>query len=241
MFIVATIISTLLAVYAVVAAPVDSAAGAATGVSGLYLAAAVYVPLALWFGIWGCLAGYFSCIFMGLYLSSIGVPGYTLSFILVWSFADFFEGFVTLLIYRSLKTKPKLKLKCPKVTYGINAALIAVLVASAFFLVYSYADLFIITFALSIILVLAQAAFEDRKTWLTWLPVGVILASIVSGTFGVTAMATFGLIPWAIFGTVFFGWVFGDIIVLATFGTVLTVVLSPYIVKSKIYVRRYLS
>lgn len=240
-FIVATLISTVLAVYAVVAAPVDSAAGAATGVSGLYLAAAVYVPLALWFGIWGCLAGYCSCIFMGLYLSSIGAPGYTLSFILVWSLADFFEGFVPLLVYRSLKTKPKLKLKRPAVTYGINVALIAVLVASAFFLVYSYADLFIVTFALSIILVLAQAAFEDKKTWLTWLPVGVILASVVSGTFGVTAMAAFGMIPWAIYGTVFFGWVFGDIIVLATLGTVLTVVLSPYIVKSKIYVRRYLA
>lgn len=33
---------------------------------------------------------------------------------------------------------------------------------------------------------------------------------------------------------VFFGWIFGDIIVLATMGTVLTVVLSPFIVKSKI-------
>jgi hypothetical protein len=240
-FLVATLISTVLAVYAVVAAPVDSAAGAATGVSGLYLAAAVYVPLALWFGIWGCLAGYFSCVLMGLYLCSIGVPGYTLGFILVWSLADFFEGFVPLLIYRSLKTKPTLKLKRPKITYGINAALLAVLVTSGFFLVYSYPEAFIVTFALSILLVLAQAAVEDRKTWLTWLPVGVIIASVVSGAFGVGAMAVFGMIPLSIFGNVFFGWVFGDIIVLATFGTVLTVVLNPYIVRSKIYVRRYLS
>jgi len=240
-FLVATLISTVLAVYAVIAAPVDSAAGAATGVSGLYLAAAVYVPLALWFGLWGCLAGYFSCVLMGLYLCSIGVPGYTLSFILVWSLADFFEGFVPLLIYRSLKTKPTLKLKRPKITYTINAALLGVLVASGFFLVYSYPEAFIVTFVLSIILVLAQAAVEDRKTWLTWLPVGVIVASVVSGAFGVGAMAAFGMIPISIFGSVFFGWVFGDIIVLATLGTVLTVVLNPYIVKSKIYVRRYLS
>ena len=130
-FIVATIVCTVLAIYAVVAAPVDSTAGAATGVSGLYLAAAVYVPLALWFGIWGCLAGYASCVFMGLYLNSLGVPGYTLDFILVWSLADFFEGLVPLLIYRSLKTKPTLKLKRPKLTYGLNALLIAVLVCSA--------------------------------------------------------------------------------------------------------------
>ena len=240
-FIVATIVCTVLAIYAVVAAPVDSTAGAATGVSGLYLAAAVYVPLALWFGIWGCLAGYASCMFMGLYLNSLGVPGYTLDFILVWSLADFFEGLVPLLIYRSLKTKPTLKLKRPKLTYGLNALLIAVLVFSAFALVYSYTTAFIATFALSIMLVLVQATVEDRKTWLTWLPIGVLLASVVSGIFGVGAMAAFGMIPMAIFQPVFFGWVFGDIIVLATLGTVLTVVLNPFIVRSKIYVRRFIS
>ena len=240
-FIVATFVCTVLAIYAVVAAPVDSTAGIATGVSGLYFAAAVYVPLALWFGIWGCLAGYVSCVFMGLYLNSLGVPGYTLDFILVWSLADFFEGLVPLLIYRSLKTKPTLKLKRPKLTYALNALLLAVLAFSAYFLVYSYSTAFIATFALSIVLVMVQAAVEDRKTWLTWLPIGVLLASLVSGIFGVGAMAAFGMIPMAIFQPVFFGWVFGDIIVLATLGTVLTVVLNPFIVKSKIYIRRFIS
>ncbi|MGE5556309.1 MAG: hypothetical protein ACM3UY_08645 [Methanocella sp.] len=240
-FVVATIVCTVLAIYAVVSAPVDSAAGAATGVSGLYLAAAVYVPLALWFGLWGVMAGYVSCVFMGLYLGSLGVPGYTLEFILVWSLADLFEGLVPLLIYRSLRIKPTLKLKQPKATYALNGLLLAVLVSSAFFLVYSYATLFIVTFVLSIVLVLVQALIEDRKTWLTWLPIGVLLASVVSGAFGVGAMAAFGMIPWEAFQGVFFGWVFGDIIVLATLGTVLTVVLSSYIVKSKIYVHRYLS
>ena len=117
-FVVSTLVCTALAIWAVVAAPVDSSVGAATGVSGLYLAAAVYVPVALWFGIWGCLAGYFSCVFMGLDLNFIGVPGYPLDFVLVWSLADFFEGFVPLLIYRSLKTKPVLNLKHPKSLTG---------------------------------------------------------------------------------------------------------------------------
>jgi hypothetical protein len=234
-FAVATLVCTVLAIWAVVSAPVDSAAGAATGVSGLYLAAAVYVPLALWFGIWGCLAGYLSCIFMGLYV------GYSIEFALVWALADLFEGLVPLLIYRSLKTKPTLTLKHPKVTYAINGGLIAVLVCSGFALVYSYTTLFIATFILSILLVVAQALVEDRKTWLTWLPIGVLLASVLSGTFGVVALAAFGFIPMAVFGTVFIGWVFGDIIVLATLGTLLTVVLTPYIVRSKIYVERYFS
>ena len=38
------------------------------------------------------------------------------------------------------------------------------------------------------------------------------------------------------FPTVFFGRVFGDIIVLATIGTILTIVLTPYIVKYRVYV-----
>jgi hypothetical protein len=240
-FIVATIVCTVLAIYAVVAAPVGSTAGAATGVSGLYLAAAVYVPLALWFGIWGCLAGYASCVFMGLYLNSLSVPGYTWDFILVWSLADFFEGLVPLLIYRSLKTKPTMKLNHPKLTYTLNALLLAILAFSAYFLVYSYSTAFIATFGLSITIVLIQAAVEDRKTWLTWLPIGVLLASLVSGLFGVGVMAAFGMISMGIFQQVFFGWVFGDIIVLATLGTVLMVVLNPFIVKSKIYVRRFIS
>ncbi len=119
-FIVATFVCTVLAIYAVVAAPVDSAAGAATGVSGLYFAAAVYVPLALWFGIWGCLAGYVSCLFMGLYLNSLGVPGYTLGFILVWSLADFFEGSGAASDLSVPKNQAYLEVEAPKTNLRIK-------------------------------------------------------------------------------------------------------------------------
>jgi hypothetical protein len=230
-FVVATVICTILAIWAVVLAPV----GSVSGVSGLYIAAAVYVPLALWFGVWGCFAGYLSCIFMGLYL------GYSLPFVLVWGLADFFEGFIPLLIYRSLKTKPALALKRPRITYGLNALLVLVLVVSAAALVLSLTTVFIVTFVVGIALLLVQASVEDRKTWLIWLVVGVLFASVVSGVFGVGALAVFGSIPMSIFPSVFFGWVFGDIIVLATLGTVLTVTLTPLIIKSKIYVRRFFS
>lgn len=230
-FAAATAVSTVLAIWAVIAAPVE----AVPGVSGLYLAAAVYVPLALWFGVWGCLAGYFSCLFMGLYL------GYGLEFVLVWSLADFFEGFVPLLIYRSLKLKPAMALHRPKLTYLLNGFLALTLMVSAFALINALTVVFIGTFFVSIALLVVQAIFEDRKTWTTWLIVGVFLASLVSGVFGVGALAAFGIIPTAIFPTVFFGWVFGDIIVLATLGTILTVALTPTIIKSKIYVKRYFS
>jgi hypothetical protein len=236
-FAVSTFICTVLAIWAIVTVPVGNAAG----ISGLYFAAAVYVPLALWFGIWGCLAGYASCVFMGLYLNFIGVPGYTLPFVLVWALADFFEGFVPLMIYRSLKTKPTLNLKNPKATYTLNIALALVLAGSAAALVGGYSWAFLLTFMLSITLVLVQAAVEDHKTWLTWLPVGVFLASLVSGIFGVGTLAAFGNIPLSAFPSAFSGWVLGDIVVLATLGTILTVLLTPIIVKSKFYVHRYFS
>jgi hypothetical protein len=232
-FVVATAVCTLLAIYAAVLAPVESATGAVTGVSGLYLAAAVYVPLALWFGVWGCLAGYLSCVFMGIFL---GMP---LPFVLVWALADFFEGFVPLMIYRSLKTKPFIGLKHPKLTYGINVLLALVLFDAAFSLVNSVTWAFIASFLIAILLVLFQAVLEDRKTWLIWLSVGVVIASVVSGVFGVGAMAAFGDITLSSFPTVFLGWVFGDIIVLVTLGTILTVTLTPIIIKSRFYVRKF--
>ncbi len=230
-FAVATIISTGLAIWAVIAAPV----GAVSGVSGLYISAAVYVPLALWFGMWGCFAGYLSCVFMGLYLQ---MP---LEFVLVWALADFFEGLVPLLIYRSLKTKPALALRRPKVTYGLNVLLAADLAVSAIALTQSLASVFFATFAVGVALLIVQAAAEDHKTWTIWLIVGVLLASLVSGVFGVGAMAafSFGGVSWAIFPTVFYGWVFGDVIVLATLGTILTVALTPIIIKSQVYVRKF--
>ncbi|MGD6809375.1 MAG: hypothetical protein ACQCN3_06720 [Candidatus Bathyarchaeia archaeon] len=232
-FAVATMVCTILAIWAVVQAPTEGAP--VSGVSGLYIAAAIYVPLALWFGIWGCLAGYVSCVFMGLFV------GYQLDFVLVWALADFFEGFVVLLIFRSLKSKPSIKLSRPQITYSINALLIVNLIVSAWALTSSARTVFIGTFVVAIALLFVQAVFEKHKSWFTWIAVGVFAASLVSGLFGVGALVLFGSVPVEAFSTVFFGWVFGDIIVLATLGTMLTVVLTPYIVKTNLYVKIYFS
>jgi integral membrane sensor domain MASE1 len=232
-FAATTAICTILAIWAVVQAPTEGSP--VSGVSGLYIAAAIYVPVALWFGIWGCLAGYLSCVFMGLFV------GYSLDFVLVWALADFFEGFVPLLVFRSLKSKPSLKLNRPKITYSINMLLMVNLIVSAWALINAVRTLFIGTFVFAIALLVMQALLENHKSWFTWLAVGVFGASLVSGIFGVGALVLFGSVPVEAFSTVFFGWVFGDIIVLATLGTMLTVVLTPYIVKAGIYVKRYVS
>ncbi|MBC7121101.1 MAG: hypothetical protein H5T33_05970 [Candidatus Methanosuratus sp.] len=193
------------------------------------------MPVALWFGIWGCIAGYFSCVFMGLYF---GMP---LDFMIVWSLADLFEGLVPLIIYRSLRISPAAPLKNPKRTYALAGLLALNVVASAVALTNAMAEAFIATFFTGIAIYAALVATEDRKTWLVWLAVGVFLASLVSGIFGVGALALFGSVPMGVFPTALFGWVFGDIMVLITIGTILTLVVTPYLMRTVIYVRELFS
>jgi hypothetical protein len=207
----------------------------APGVSGLYVAAAVFVPLALWFGVWGVLAGYLSCIFMALYI------GYTPEFAVVWSLADLFEGLIPLLAFRFLKVEPNYRLEKPKITYGLTSLLAVTFVVAAVATTLTLTEVFIAAFFVGIAIIIVQAVVEDKKTWVMWLAFGVFVASIVSGVFGVGALAGFGEIPMNIFPTVLFGWVFGDIIVLTTVGTVLMVALTPMIRRTRAYVKGYFS
>jgi len=229
--VVATIVCTFLAIWAVIEAPVAPA----PGVSGLYVAAAVFVPLALWFGVWGVLAGYLSCIFMALYV------GYTLEFALVWSLADLFEGLIPLLVFRALKVDLNYQMKKPKITYTLTALLAVTFVVAALATVYTLTEVFVASFFVGIAIMAAQAVLEDKKMWSMWIIFGVFVAGLVSGLFGVGALAGFGDIPMEAFPTVFFGWVFGDIIVLTTVGTILMVTLTPVIKRTKAYVRGYFS
>lgn len=230
-FAASTIVCTFLAIWAIIEAPVEPA----PGVSGLYVAAAVFVPLALWFGVWGVIAGYLSCILMALYV------GYTLEFALVWSLADLFEGLIPLLVFRALKVEPNFGLRKPKITYTLTGMLVLTFVVSAVATTLTYTQVFVATFFVGIAILLFQAVLEDKKTWTLWIIFGVFAASIVSGLFGVGTLAGFGKIPMEIFPTVLFGWVFGDIIVLTTIGTPLMVVLTPKIQQSRAYVKSFLS
>lgn len=226
----ATGVSTVLAIWAVIAAPIPPA----PGVSGLYIAAAVYVPLALWLGIWGCIAGYLSCVFMGLFV------GYPLPFVLVWSLADFFEGFVPLVAFRTFKVDPELKIKKPRVAYSLLGLLIIDLIISGVAAMLALSEIFIATFIIAVILMLITSAIERSRSWIFWIVFGVIAASIVSGLFGAGTLAWWFL-GWGAFPIVLFGWTFGDIIILSTIGTTLMIVLTPFIKRTFVYVRGYFS
>jgi hypothetical protein len=93
-------VCTVLAIFAVITVPVP----VAPGVSAFYIAAAVYVPFALWFGIWGGpIAGWVSCFILGIY------SGFPIWFSAFWSVADVIEGAVPLIAFRTFKADPDLR------------------------------------------------------------------------------------------------------------------------------------
>ena len=103
LFAFATAVSYVLAMLSNIIAPVLGA----PGVSSLYVASAVYVPLGIWMGMWGCLAGYLSCFMLGL------SSGYTPIQSFIWSWADFIEAFIPMLVFKLLKVDPDFTVKRP--------------------------------------------------------------------------------------------------------------------------------
>jgi hypothetical protein len=176
-----------------------------------------------------------SCVFMNLYI------GYSLPFALVWSLADFFEGFVPLVAYSALKVDPSFQLKHPRVAYVLVALLVVNIIVSAVAAVLALTEVFIATFIMGIAILIAQAVVERSESLVMWLIFGVTVASIISGIFGVGALAGFGHVSLDDFPIVLFGWVFGDIIVLSTIGTTLIATLTPFVKRTYIYVKGFFS
>ncbi len=248
-FALATAVCYVLAVFAVIAAPVPPA----PGVSALYIAAAVYVPLAIWMGMWGCLAGYLSCFFLGLVPS-----GYSPLFSFVWSWCDFLEGLMPLLFFRLLRIDPDFSVKKPKfikvmaplVVTGAGLVIVGALI-NYYLGVFGHPfttialALMYCGIVLAIIGIVIGALAGDVKTWVTYIISGIVLASVVSGLWGAGTLCLVpGLSPLygkAPFTIVFTGWVIGDMIVLSTIGTALLVTLTPLIKRTPIYVRGWFS
>ncbi len=246
-FALATAISYVLGVVSALIFPVLGA----PGVSALYVSAAIYVPLAIWMGTWGCLAGYVSCFFLGLWPS-----GYSPLLSSVWSVADFLEGLMPLLFFRMLKVDPDFTVKRPtaaKVFKPLVAVGVALLITGLIVQIYvgaTYGEPFVSVYryavysslALSMIGILVGVFVGDGRTWGTYIFSGVILASIISGAWGALALTLIpGLspLPAGLFPVVFTGWAIGDIVVLAIIGTALLTALTSMIKRSPIYVKRW--
>ncbi|MHA1269923.1 MAG: hypothetical protein ACTSPY_09085 [Candidatus Helarchaeota archaeon] len=227
----ATGVSAILAMYAVVVAPVAPF----PGVSGLYLAAAIYVPLSLWLGVWGCIAGYLSCVILGLCMTPFGVWSF------VWALADFFEGFIPLAAFRLTKSNVDLaeELKKPKITKILIAILIINLIIAAFATALSMSELWITTLIISIGLIVVLYIINRSKSWLIYVVFGIIGASMGSAVFGVWVPILGGFAPAESFWTGFIGWFAGDLIVLSSISTTLMLILTSYIKRTSFFVKNW--
>ena len=244
-FVFATAVAYVLAVVSSLIFPVLGA----PGVSALYVAAAIYVPLGVWMGMWGALAGYFSCLFLGLYPS-----GYTLLQSVVWSFADFIEAFIPAFLFRVLKIDPDFTVKrgwAAKlfplfISLGSIILLVGITIqvlwgslGEPFTSIYVYS---VYTgLALALLGLLIGLLIGDKKTWATYI-VGVVLTSFISGLWGAGTLTIFNFpppLPSEAFWPVFVGWVAGDLIVLSVLSTALLVALTPVFKRTGLYVEKW--
>ncbi|MEM0226666.1 MAG: hypothetical protein QXP94_03325 [Thermofilaceae archaeon] len=244
LFAFATAISYVLAVVSSLIFPVLGA----PGVSALYLAAAIYVPLGIWMGMWGCLAGYISCFFLGLYPS-----GYTLIQSFIWSWADFIEALLPFLIFKALAPDPDFTPKRPGaakllpwfIAAGTTILFLGVVVQLLWGATYGepfttiYAVMVYLGLALACVGIAMGLIAGHARTWLATI-LSVIAASFGSGIWGAGTLTLWNLpppLPAELFWPVFVGWVTGDLIVLSVISTALLVALTPIFKRTGLFVR----
>ena len=243
-FAFATAIAYVLAVISSLIFPVLGA----PGVSALYVAAAIYVPLGIWMGLWGCLAGYLSCFFLGLYPS-----GYSIIQSFVWSWADFIEAFVPALAYRALRVDPDFTAKRPWaakllplfISSGSVLLLLGIVIQVLWGAAYGepfttiYVALVYIGTALSAAGIVMGLIAGDVKTWIAQI-IAVIGASVCSGIWGAGTLTLWNFpppLPAELFWPIFVGWVLGDLIVLSVIATALLVALTPVFKRTGLLVK----
>jgi len=230
----ATGVAAILAIYAVVVAPVAPF----PGVSGLYLAAAIYVPLSLWLGGWGCIAGYLSCVILGYVATPFGVWSW------LWSFADLFEGLLPLVAFRLFKADVDIgkDLKRSKELYFILGILIIDLIIAAIATaVEGLSILWIITLVVAIVLIFAMYIINPSKSWLLFVIFGIFGASIVSALWGIWIPVLAGFAPAEGYWIGVIGWFAGDLIVLSAIATPLMVTLTGKIKQTSVFVENWFS
>lgn len=243
-FAFATAISYVLGVVSSLIFPVLGA----PGVSALYVAAAIYVPLGVWMGAWGALAGYVSCFFLGLYPS-----GYSVIQSLIWSWADFIEAIVPAAIFRLAKVDPDFTAKRPwaakllPLFISVGTALLFIGIVVQVLWGAKYGEPFVTFYVYSVYIGTALALIGivlgliagHAKTWIAHI-LGIIGASVLSGLWGAGSLTYFNLpppLPAELFWPVFVGWVLGDLVVLSVIATALLVALTPVFKRTGLYVK----
>ncbi len=227
--VIAIIIAAILGIIAVIEAPVAPF----PGVSGLYLAVAIYIPLSLWMKGWGVVVGYVSCIFVG-YNSGLGVVSF------YWSLADLFEGLLPLLVFKIAKADVDVgkDLERPNIIYLLMGALVINLIVSAIATASNLSIIWITTLIIAIVILIGLYVLNPTKSWLLYIIFGVFGASFISALFGISGFILAGA-PMNTFWTGVLGWFAGDVIVLSAIATPMMVFLTRYIKETSIFVENW--
>ncbi|MEW6623511.1 MAG: hypothetical protein AB1420_10360 [Bacillota bacterium] len=77
------------------------------------------------------------------------------------------------------------------------------------------------------------------KDWMLFLVWGVIVCNIIGAAWGSTVLRSFGLISPSSHLTVFLGWMLGNSIPSFVLGVILLKYLSPLVIKSKTFCKRW--
>jgi hypothetical protein len=231
-FALATGVSTILALFAVIVAPVAPF----PGVSGLYLAAAIYVPLSLWLGIWGVLAAYISCVILG-FVTGLGPWSF------VWSLADLVEGLIPLLAFKLTKTDIDIgkDMKRPKALYILLALLIINLIVAAIATALVIPAIWITNLIIAIVLIILMYAINPSRGWLLFVIFGIVLPSLCSALIGIGVLVIAGFAPAEAFWIGVIGWFAGDLIVLSAIATPMMITLTKRVKQSSVYVEGWVS
>jgi len=85
-----------------------------------------------------------------------------------------------------------------------------------------------------------DSRLKSSKDWVGHIVFNVILAQVVGATIGAGSLAAFGVFPWDIFPIAWLGWFGSNVVVVLIITTILFKVFSDYLMKTALYVERYL-
>jgi integral membrane sensor domain MASE1 len=87
----------------------------------------------------------------------------------------------------------------------------------------------------------ADPRLRTKRDWMIFIVFGVLLCNAIGAAWGSTVLRVFGLISPASHVTVFFGWMFGNSVPSFVLGALLLKFLSPLVIQTKTFCKKYWS
>lgn len=85
----------------------------------------------------------------------------------------------------------------------------------------------------------AHPALKERRDWIVFIGLGVVVANVIGSLWGTTMLLAFGLITAEAWPVVWIGWWIGNTVPGIVFGSILLKYVSPVIIDSKAFVKNW--